>query len=1048
MARREYLSPDERTRFDAPPTLTVHQRPILLDLPAWAETYLQSGQTPTNQVGFLLQLGYFRVVTRFFVADRFEADIVEWISGRLRVDPNTVDLTDYARSRTAYRHREDILHFLGYRAFGSEYQRVLADEAHRLAHLQTRPALMLDALAGYLREHRVEIPPYNALRVILTKALDDYQSGLEALIEQYLGPTDRSVLDELLAKQVLPDGTAGTKIRYRLTRLKRISQSMRPKQIRERVALFTDLKAVFVQIRPLIERLALSDDTIRYYAQYVLDTQSKQSSQRTHERYLRLIAFIVHQYLTVGDALIITFRQAVTSTLNESEQTLKEQLFQSRQATAGLVGQVVRRSDAHIDALSRIETIVHNEAADDRLKVTQIRQLLDNKRVGSDQLATDKQRLLNLKNINQPLADRDDYYNALEKESLRLQARVAGIVQVLVFDDTTPVGDGQVTHLLAALHCFQDRKGEISTATALPLEFLDMDERQRVFTESGKLRISLYKILLFRKLRDHLRDGSLNVLSSYEHRAFEEYLLPRAQWLAHHDAYLVKANLSRYAQPASTLVALNERLNQQFRKTNARLGTNPQVFFDKIGHWHLHRYRADEDDDLADRPVLYPTNRVISLRDVLSQVNGLTGFLNAFTHQGFVHKPTRPDERLLLAAVIGYGENIGIRKMGLISRSISVNALETVATHYFSPEMVLRANDRIVAQSNQLPLTDQFRRQAGFIHTGSDGQKYDVSGPSLRASASFKYFGNGQGITIYSHLDEAGQLIYSTAFSAADRESPYMLDAITYNEVITPDAHSTDQHGSTEPVFGVTGLIDVEFRPRFATIHRQQLYSINAVSTYKEQGYKIAPNTRIDYDNLVDQWDEVLRFVASIKLGYAKASELFKRLNSYDRQHPLYRALRDLGRLFKTEYILRYVDEPELRETVEGILTRVEHANRFAKAIVIGNNGQFGWATYHEQLIAEGCKRLIMNAINYWNLLYLTDKLNSCRQRAEHQELLGSILRSNTHTWHHINLQGEYDFSEDSPVTILFDLEQVVREVKLTASPITVSVDGRPAVLE
>ena len=283
--------------------------------------------------------------------------------------------------------------------------------------------------------------------------------------------------------------------------------------------------------------------------------------------------------------------------------------------------------------------------------------------------------------------------------------------------------------------------------------------------------------------------------------------------------------------------------------------------------------------------------------------------------------------------------------------------------------------------------------------------RYDVSGPSLRASASFKYFGNGQGITIYSHLDEAGQLIYSVAFSAADRESPYMLDAITYNEVITPDAHSTDQHGSTEPVFGVTGLIDVEFRPRFATIHKQQLYSIDSVSTYKEQGYKLTPSARIDYENLISQWDEVLRFVATIKLGYTKASQLFKRLNSYDRQHPLYRALRDLGRLFKTDYILRYVDEPELRETVEGILTRVEHANRFAKAIVIGNNQAFGWTTYHEQLVAEGCKRLIMNAINYWNLLYLSDKLNHCRQPAERDELLRAILRTNTHTWHHVNLQ-------------------------------------------
>ena len=136
----------------------------------------------------------------------------------------------------------------------------------------------------------------------------------------------------------------------------------------------------------------------------------------------------------------------------------------------------------------------------------------------------------------------------------------------------------------------------MSTSASLPLGFLDMDERQRVFTHMGKLRISLYKVLLFRKLRDHLRDGSLNVLSSYEHRAFEEYMLPKAQWLAHREAYLAKANLTPHAQPARTLVALNERLNEQFRRTNTRFATNPQVFFDKAGDWHLHRYRADDED--------------------------------------------------------------------------------------------------------------------------------------------------------------------------------------------------------------------------------------------------------------------------------------------------------------------------------------------------------------------------------------------------------------------------------------------------------------------
>ena len=58
-----------------------------------------------------------------------------------------------------------------------------------------------------------------------------------------------------------------------------------------------------------------------------------------------------------------------------------------------------------------------------------------------------------------------------------------------------------------------------------------------------------------------------------------------------------------------------------------------------------------------------PASRVISLRDVLLQVEALTGFLGKFQHQGHPQKPTRPDTRLLLAALIGYGENIGIRKM-------------------------------------------------------------------------------------------------------------------------------------------------------------------------------------------------------------------------------------------------------------------------------------------------------------------------------------------------------------------------------------------------
>lgn len=1020
MARRDYLAPEARSRFDAPPQLNSSQRLILLDLPSWADSYLKAIHTPTARVGFILQLGYFRVATRFFVPDRFPQADIEWVCGQLNIVPDGINMSAYIVSRTRYRHRSVILTQLGYQAFASLHRQALQQEAHLLTHLQTRPAHLLDALVEYLRKQRVEIPTYSQLREIINQAMDAFDVHLQTIIERYLTPADQALLDDLLDNSTPATGQPTTG-RYPLTALKHISQSMQPRAIAERVGLFCQLKKLFTQLAPLIAQLELTDDSIRYYAQYVLDNRSVQLAERVHERYLRLLAFITYQYLSVGDALILTLTKAVAGMLNDCEENLKEEYYQNRHATASLVGQMSRRADVHIDALTQIERTVTNEDWSNDQKITYISQILERKRLDQGQLLADKQRVSDLKTINQPIDERTDYYLALEKRSFRLQLRISAIVQFLVFDSESPH-----PHLLKAVTYYQERKGDLGAASTVSLEFLSMAEQQHVYTDKGKLRVSLYKVLLFRAVRDGLRDGTLTVLSSYNHRSVDEYQIPRLQWKAHRDEYLRRANLLHHSQPANTLLVLNDRLNRQFAQTNHGLATNPQVFFDAHGGWHLHRYRTDDEQEPGVSRLLYPASRVISLRDVLLQIEGLTHFLSRFQHQGFPHKPTRPDVRLLLATIIGYGENIGIRKMALISRNISAHTLETVATHYFSPEMVVEANDCILTHSNALPLTSLFRRQEGLVLTGSDGQKFDVSIPTLRASASYKYFGNGEGITIYSGLDEAGQLVYTLVINAGERESGYVWDVVLHNQVIQSQAHATDMHGFSEINFAGMGLLDVDFRPRFVQIHRQHLYSLDGVASYKAKGYRIVPTARIDYEHLVSYWDDCLRFMASAILGYVRPSTLLKRLNSYARQHPLYKALRDLGRLYKTDFILRVVADPELRASGESILTRVEHGNKFGNAVTLGNNGSFDWPTEEERQIAGGCRTLIMNAINYYNLLYLSEKLRQCKSSSEREDLLRTILKSSTHTWHHINLAGEYDFSDESVPPAQFDLKALL----------------------
>ena len=53
--------------------------------------------------------------------------------------------------------------------------------------------------------------------------------------------------------------------------------------------------------------------------------------------------------------------------------------------------------------------------------------------------------------------------------------------------------------------------------------------------------------------------------------------------------------------------------------------------------------------------------------------------------------------------------------------------------------------------------------------------------------------------------------------------------------------------------------------------------------------------------------------IATIKLKEVTASDLFRRLNSYSKQHALYRVLKAFGQVPKSLFILQVTDDPVLR---------------------------------------------------------------------------------------------------------------------------------------
>jgi len=143
------------------------------------------------------------------------------------------------------------------------------------------------------------------------------------------------------------------------------------------------------------------------------------------------------------------------------------------------------------------------------------------------------------------------------------------------------------------------------------------------------------------------------------------------------------------------------------------------------------------------------------------------------------------------------------------------------------------------------------------------------------------------------------------------------------------------------------------------------------------------------------------------------ASDLFRRLNSYARQHPLYSALKAFGRIIKSMFVLRYIDDVELRQAIEKQLNKIEQSHNLTCAVSVGNPRELVYAEKYEQEIAEGCKRLIKNAITCWNYLYLSQKLEETESSEKYQALLHAIANGSISIWRHINMIGEYDFSDE-----------------------------------
>ena len=128
----------------------------------------------------------------------------------------------------------------------------------------------------------------------------------------------------------------------------------------------------------------------------------------------------------------------------------------------------------------------------------------------------------------------------------------------------------------------------------------------------------------------------------------------------------------------------------------------------------------------------------------------------------------------------------------------------------------------------------------------------------------------------------------------------------------------------------------------------------------------------------------MVRVAASLKNRLAQANEIVRRLIKGSPSDRLSKAFTNLGRIIKTDYILRYLTDPGLRRKVQRQLNKGEHRHGLSRWVFFANQGEFQTGDYEEIMNKASCLSLVSNAVLYWNTIHIAKIIDQLRDHGEH----------------------------------------------------------------
>jgi hypothetical protein len=227
---------------------------------------------------------------------------------------------------------------------------------------------------------------------------------------------------------------------------------------------------------PVIKKLKLTPQCSEYYATWVKKSKLSQLKQITDERklHLRLIAFLQHQHYLRQDICMDLFLRTLQSAINSALNQLNSEEQLTRSGRRSAIRYLTKKHKSYKGLIEDITEVSHSSLLSDSCKIEAINALLKEHAKSNDE--KEKKNIELFEKSLDELAKDENYYDILEKLSMKIQNRVSGILQLFTFDQKN-----SSKALVAAISHFKTEKNMSHSNT--PTDFLDNNEGS-VKTES------------------------------------------------------------------------------------------------------------------------------------------------------------------------------------------------------------------------------------------------------------------------------------------------------------------------------------------------------------------------------------------------------------------------------------------------------------------------------------------------------------------------------------------------------------------------------------